>query len=224
MEHRKGIKVRVIAVALRSEKPAYRCLFCCKEKLHISEGVSDFYDDNFNFNYGTVHILCSLPTECETPSHVAVTTAENISKESRHAVFLEVKNQRVENVSLHYNFTICISTMFDYNNVLQLVQSLEMFKLLEVDKVVIYKTSCTPEIQRILNYYINEGLVEVIPWMLSRYVTPSQGWLPEHGPGDIHYYGQIPALNDCVYRYMYQTRYVSLQDIDELILPQSVDR
>lgn len=68
------------------------------------------------------------------------------------------------------------------------------------------------------------GLVEEIPWSLSRFLNVSQGWLPEHGPGDLHYFGQIPALNDCVYRYMYRSRYVALQDIDELILPQSVNR
>lgn len=68
------------------------------------------------------------------------------------------------------------------------------------------------------------GLVEVIPWSLSTYVNVSRGWLPEHGPGELHYFGQIPALNDCLYRYMYQSRYVALHDIDELILPQQVIR
>lgn len=68
------------------------------------------------------------------------------------------------------------------------------------------------------------GLVEVIPWSLSRFLNVSRGWLPLHGPGDLHYFGQIPALNDCVYRYMYQSRYVALHDMDELILTQSVKR
>lgn len=43
-------------------------------------------------------------------------------------------------------------------------------------------------------------------------------------PADIHYFGQVPVLNDFLYRYMYQSRYVSLHDPDELILPQSVNR
>lgn len=64
----------------------------------------------------------------------------------------------------------------------------------------------------------------MIPWSLSQFLNVSHGWLPEHGPGEIHYYGQIPALHDCVYRYMYQSQYLALQDVDELILPQSVSR
>lgn len=68
-----------------------------------------------------------------------------------------------------------------------------------------------------------EGLVEVIPWSLSKYLNVSRRAYPAQSPGDIHYFGQIPALNDCLYRYMYRSKYVALHDFDELILPQSVD-
>ena len=71
---------------------------------------------------------------------------------------------------------------------------------------------------------VSSGLVEVIPWTISKHLNVSHSWQPARSPGDIQYYGQIPALTDCLYRYMYQSKYVSLQDIDELILPQSVDR
>lgn len=222
MEHRRRRQVRVIAVMLRSETPAYRCLLCCNDKRHVSEGVGDAINDHFDFDYGTVHIMCPLPSGCDTPSHVAVTTAAAKSEDSQE-VFLKIKNQKAESVSFAYNFTVCISTMFDFTNVLQLVQSLEMMRILGVNKVAIYKTSCSPETQRVLDYYTKTGFVDLIPWTISRHINPSHGWLPSHGPGDIHYYGQIPALNDCLYRYMYQSRYVSLQDLDELLLPQSVD-
>ena len=69
-----------------------------------------------------------------------------------------------------------------------------------------------------------QGLVEVIPWSMPSVLNVSTGWQPEDSPGQMHYYGQIPALNDCVYRNMYQTQYIALHDIDELILPQQVDR
>ncbi|XP_073349034.1 uncharacterized protein [Pagrus major] len=225
-EHRTGKKeVRIIAVVLRSETVAYRCLLCCSEKLHISEGVSNVHVDHFGFAYGTADIMCPLPSGCESPSHISVTSAADSEGdiEKPDKVYLEVRNDKTESDSFHYNFTVCLSTMFDFNNVLQLVQSLETLLLLGVDRVVVYKTSSSPETQRILDYYTHKGLVEVIPWSLSRYLNVSRGWLPEHGPGEIHYLGQIPVLHDCLYRYMYQSRYMALHDIDELILPQSVD-
>uniref|UniRef100_A0A3B4TIX3 Glycosyltransferase family 92 protein n=1 Tax=Seriola dumerili TaxID=41447 RepID=A0A3B4TIX3_SERDU len=156
---------------------------------------------------------------CQDQLHIS----EANSEDKRDQEFLEVKNQEAKTDSFPYTFTVCISTMFEYTNVLQLVQSLEMLQLLGVNRVVIYKTSCSPKIQRILDYYTRKGLVEVIPWSVSRFVNVSRGWLPEHGPGDLHYFGQIPALCDCTYRYMYESKYVALQDIDELILPQSVN-
>ncbi|XP_053176265.1 uncharacterized protein LOC128359976 [Scomber japonicus] len=222
MEHRKQRQVRVISVVLRSEDQNYHCSMCCNEKLYFSKGVGDIHSDHFDFSYGTADIMCPLPEGCETPSHIAVT--DNAPRSDLHKpVYLEVKNQNHKSDALPYNFTVCISTMFNFTNVLQLVQSLEMMQLLGVDRVAIYKSDCSPETQRVLDYYTKKGLVEVIPWTISNHLKPSRGWLPMHGPGDIHYLGQIPALTDCVYRYMYQSRYVSLQDTDELILPQSVN-
>ncbi|XP_028275145.1 uncharacterized protein LOC114444619 [Parambassis ranga] len=189
--------------------------------------------DHFGFAYGTADIMCPVPSGCEAPSRITVTSAAGSSDgtEAPQATFsepqvdrefLEVKNQNVKSDAFPYNFTICLSTMFDFTNVLQFVQSLEMMQLLGVDRVVVYKTSCSPETQRILDYYTHKGLVEVIPWSLSRYLNVSRSFVPSLGPGDLHYFGQIAALNDCLYRYMYRSRYVALQDMDELILPQSV--
>ncbi|XP_040902000.1 uncharacterized protein si:zfos-464b6.2 [Toxotes jaculatrix] len=223
-EHRRGNKeVRVIAVVQRSEAVDYHCLLCCQDQLHISNGVCSIHTNHFDFAYGTADIMCPLPSACETVSHITVISAAAKPEDKLDKEFIEVKNQKPESDSFPHNFTICLSTMFDFTNALQLVQGLEMLQLLGVDRVVIYKTSCSPEVQLILDYYTHKGLVEVISWPVSRFLKVSRGWLPEVDPGDIHYFGQIPALNDCVYRYMYLSKYVALHDIDELILPQSVD-
>ena len=39
----------------------------------------------------------------------------------------------------------------------------------------------------------------------------------------LHYFGQVISISDCVYRAMYRTRYLSSQDIDELIVPMKAD-
>ena len=36
----------------------------------------------------------------------------------------------------------------------------------------------------------------------------------------VHYYGQIAAENDCLYRYMYKTEYAAFIDLDEFIIPR----
>ncbi|XP_041849967.1 uncharacterized protein LOC121645542 [Melanotaenia boesemani] len=214
LEHRtKEKEVRVISVVLRSQAVAYICILLCQGLRNISEGVSHIHSDHFGFPYGTADIMCPLPLGCQTPSHIAVTTV--VPEDEDKLEFLEIQNQNPKSDSFPYNFTVCLSTMFDFTNVLQ---------LLGVDKVVVYKTNCSAETQLILDYYTHKGLLEVIPWSLSRFLKVSRGWLPKHDPGELHYFGQIPALTDCLYRYMYRSKYVAMQDIDELILPQSVNR
>ncbi|XP_029028365.3 uncharacterized protein LOC114868716 [Betta splendens] len=220
-EHRTGRKeVRIIAVVLRREAVKYHCLLQCQGQLQQVRGSSSVHADHFDFEYGTADIMCPLPAACQTASRVAVLSAAAKSEDSM--TFLEVKNQRKSD-SFAHNFTVCFSVMFEFTNVLQLVQSLEMLRLLGVSRVVVYVSSCSRQTWALLNHYTQTGLVEVIPWSWSRYLNVSRGFIPSQHPGDIHYFGQIPALNDCVYRYMYQSRYVALQDVDELILPQTVD-
>ncbi|XP_015249956.1 PREDICTED: uncharacterized protein LOC107097346 [Cyprinodon variegatus] len=219
LEHRTAEKeVRVIAITPRSEQAVFNCHLDCQRQLYVSKGVIKLNKDFFGYLYGTADVMCPLPPGCETPVHVAITL--NGSKGEDHD-FLEVKNQKAETESLPYNFTVCFPVMFEFTNVLQLVQSLEMLQLLGVNKAVIYKTSCSLEIQRVLDYYTSTGFVEVVPWSLSKYLNVSRGFMSHKDPGDIHYFGQMPALSDCLYRYMYQSRYMAFQDPDELILPQS---
>ncbi|XP_037829787.1 uncharacterized protein LOC108244660 isoform X2 [Kryptolebias marmoratus] len=219
------LKVSVIAIVLRSENVSFHCHLRCQDQLHVSNGVKNTLKHHFNFPYGTAAIMCPLPPGCETPTHVAVTSATTKPEgfiASDHQ-FLEVKNQKELTGPFLYNFTVCFSTMFDFTNVLQLVQSLEMLQLLGVNRVVVYKTNCSADTQRVLDYYTTTGLVEVIPWSLSNYLNVSRGFISSKEPADLHYFGQISALNDFLYRYMYKSRYVALHDPDELILPQSVD-
>ncbi|CAG6008499.1 unnamed protein product [Menidia menidia] len=192
--------VRVISVALRGQPAAYRCLLCCGEELRASEASLHIHS-HFHYPYGTGDITCPVPEGCQAPSHVAVTTPDAPESDgaSPQGFFFFLRSQ-------------------------WLVQSLEMLQLLGVDRVVVYNSSCSPQTQKVLEYYTKKGLMEVIPWTVSDHLNVSHGWMPSLDPGDLHYFGQIAALNDCLYRYMYRSKYTSLHDVDELILPQAVPR
>ncbi|XP_058244492.1 uncharacterized protein LOC131352405 isoform X2 [Hemibagrus wyckioides] len=225
IEHRQKVKmIRTIAIVLRSENAEYNCLLCCNGRtLPVSANYS-IHSDHFGFEYGTADITCQIPEMCPTPTHVAITSRspkEDGSLQDIHA-FQPIRNQQKQEV-FPYEFTVCISTMFDYVNILMLVQAMEMFKILGVQRVAIYKTSCHPVTQKVLNYYVRQNFVEIIPWRVSSYINVSRGWKKSVSPGELHYFGQIAALNDCVYRYMYQSHYVALQDLDEFILPLNLD-
>lgn len=88
-----------------------------------------------------------------------------------------------------------------------------------MNRVVIYNTSCGSELDRLLQSYVHEGFLEVVPWPIDKHLKPSSGWLFSHDEGDVHYFGQIVTLNECIYRSMDRSRYVLLNDLDEIIMP-----
>ncbi|ROL48418.1 Tripartite motif-containing protein 35 [Anabarilius grahami] len=217
MDYRFGEKqIKTIAIIRRVEQVEYSCVMCCEGRNVTSPAEYTIHSDHFGFEYGTATITCHINSPCLIPTHVAITAREHISESITS--FLPVRNRDVPAV-FPYEFTICISVMYDYNNVLNLVESMEMFRLLGAQRVVIYKTSCDSDTQKVLDYYVKRGFVEIIPWTIKEHINVSSGWRKDLSPGQLHYYGQIPALNDCIYRYMYQSHYVALHDMAELILP-----
>ncbi|KAI7802389.1 uncharacterized protein si:zfos-464b6.2 isoform X2 [Triplophysa rosa] len=218
VEHRATKEIKSIAIMQRHEPVTYYCVMCCDGVNISTQAKYSIHSDHYNFDYGTADIMCKFSHTCSAPTHVAI-TANNLAESITS--FQTIEN-RVIPKSLRLNFTVCISVMFDYNKVLDLIEAMEMFTLLGVQKVVIYKTSCDSATQKVLDYYVKSGFLELIPWTVEKHIKVSMGWQKEISPGELHYHGQIPALNDCVFRYMYQSRYVALQDIDELILPLNV--
>ncbi|KAI4884533.1 hypothetical protein NFI96_005073 [Prochilodus magdalenae] len=222
LEHRLERKmIRTVAIVLRDEQVEYYCVLCCEGRNISVPATYEIHSDHFDFEYGTANITCPVPETCTTPAYVAITyrTHEGDGSLWNIQSFQPVRNQQPRTENFPYTFTVCISVMYEYSNVLGLVQAMEMFKILGVQKVAIYKTSCEPDIQKILDYYVRQGFVDIIPWTVTSYINVSRGWQKSDSPGELHYYGQIAALNDCLYRYMYESRYLALQDLDEFILP-----
>ncbi|XP_052386743.1 uncharacterized protein LOC127933795 isoform X2 [Carassius gibelio] len=216
LDHRLREKqIKSIAIVLRHEPATYSCVMCCDGRIVTSNAQCSIHSDHFNYDYGAATITCPISSRCLTPTHVAI-TAGGVS--GRVTSFQSVRNRDVP-TTFPYDFTVCHCVMYDYKNVLMLVESIEMSRLLGAQRVVIYKTNCDSDTQKVLDYYEKSGFVEIIPWTIKNHINVSKGWKIDIAPGQLQYYGQIPALNDCVFRYMYQTRYLALQDMDEFILP-----
>ncbi|XP_063000720.1 glycosyltransferase family 92 protein F13G3.3-like [Elgaria multicarinata webbii] len=210
---------RVIGIVPHEEVKEHYCWFCCQaaDKVYISKAVIDVHADHFGFPYATADLICMEPRNCE-PRSVSLNSVPY--GDGSRLLRFEIKNRKLESSSVE--FTVCISTMFgDYNNILQFIQSMEMYKLLGARRVVIYKNSCSPLMEKVLEFYVAEGTVEIVPWPITSYLSVSTEWKwdPKGNGTQIGYYGQIAALNDCVYRNMYRSRYVLLNDVDEIILP-----
>ncbi|KAM6954454.1 uncharacterized protein FYW47_013417 [Aplochiton taeniatus] len=219
-EHRLDEKTRIVSIMKRDENKALYCIYFCPGQFcAISPAEVEMHSDHFGFPFVTTDILCKRPPPtCDRGTHVTVSTHEDF-RHNRKQLFLPIQNQEKKE-TFPYNFTVCVSNLFGgYNNVLQFVQTMELYKLLGVQRVTIYNTSCGPDLERVLLHYRDEGTLEVVQWPIDKFLIPSKGWNYAEHKGDIHYYGQLTTLNDCIYRNMYRTKYLLLNDIDEIIMP-----
>ncbi|KAK9970657.1 hypothetical protein ABG768_026583 [Culter alburnus] len=216
IDHRLDGVIRVISIIKRNNLQPLYCVYC--NTVHDCKTVQadvQIHSDHFGFPFHVSDVICE-GKHMENATHVLISTKDS---DNNNTEYLPIKN-RVSTNTFKFDFTVCISNLFgEYNNVLQFAQTMEMYKLLGVQHVVIYKTSCGPDLEKLLKHYETEGILEIVSWPIDKFLNPSLGWNFQEHKGDIHYYGQLVTLNECIYRHMYQSRYVLLNDIDEIIMP-----
>ncbi|XP_051759913.1 beta-1,4-galactosyltransferase galt-1-like isoform X2 [Ctenopharyngodon idella] len=216
IDHRLGGVIRVISIIKRNNLQPLYCVYCIT--VHDCKTVQadvQIHSDHFGFPFHVSDVICE-GKHMQNATHVLISTKDS---DNNNMEYLPIKN-RVSTNTFKFDFTICISNLFGkYNNVLQFAQTMEMYKLLGVQHVVIYNTSCGPDLEKLLKHYETEGILEIVSWPIDKFLNPSPGWNFQEHKGDLHYYGQLVTLNECIYRHMYQSRYVLLNDIDEIIMP-----
>ncbi|XP_073398776.1 glycosyltransferase family 92 protein C33H5.2-like [Dendrobates tinctorius] len=213
---RESSLIRILAIVHHTVNNFF-CLFYCKQfgYVHVMAEI-DIVQDNFGFPYETASLLCRIPPDCDF-NYISV--YPNRTKDISQIPVFEISKDPMGPFSA--NFTVCISALYGkYDYALQMIQAIEMYKLLGASRVTIYNTSCGDNVDKVMRHYIQEGVLEVIPWPIDKYLKTSKKWEYVKGlDSEIGYYGQIASLNDCMYRNMFKSEYVLLNDIDEIIIP-----
>jgi len=113
------------------------------------------------------------------------------------------------NAEYAVNFSVCAAPIFgNFDDVSDLVEFVEVNRVLGAQKFQFYLESVGPRVAPCLREYARRGIVDIQPW------TP-----PSDIAHIIHYHGQILAINECLYRMMYRTKYLVIQDLDEFVVP-----
>ena len=177
---------------------------CIQYRRHVHGGyifVSLFY------RYSAAYFLCPLSGLAE-PFAVSV-MVENTTRCTVHT--LPVINTFHPKPS-ERNFSICLAPLnCNYSRVYELIEWIELNLLMGVQYFTLYKYSIAENIQHVLTYYSKRGLVEVLPWNIPISVRE---------PEEIHYFAQLAALNDCLYRNRHKTKLLAIIDLDEFIIPR----
>ncbi|XP_067658980.1 uncharacterized protein [Haliotis asinina] len=108
------------------------------------------------------------------------------------------------------NLTRCYPAVHGpFTDVNTLVTALETNRYFGTDKFIFYNYSVPDQINKVLLQYEREGIVEMRSWRLP------------FPPEEIHYWGQMATIHDCVFSQLGVAKYVLLADIDEIIVPKN---
>lgn len=120
---------------------------------------------------------------------------------------------------LQRDFTVCVTPLnYQYSKAYELVEMIELNRILGANHFVFYNYSTDYNVDKVLEYYKKLGIVDVLKWNLPMKVDT---WPKRRDqPVEIHYFAQLAALNDCLYRNMYVSKFVVFEDLDEFIIPQ----
>jgi len=164
-------------------------------------------------------LACQLPKSHwgEAPASVSVV---------EHQCDNATNNLRViynKHEGVKHKFAVCVKGLDfpDDDLSVRLVEWLELLNTLGAHKIFLYNLEVHPNVTKVVDYYVKQGLVDLTPLSLP-------GYQPNL-PGLQHMYlksktnnkrqNELIPYNDCLYRNMYRYEYIALLDIDEIIMP-----
>ena len=124
--------------------------------------------------------------------------------------------QEITNHGYRHNFTVCLSPFNNhYSDSRQLIEWIEMNRIFGATYFTFYSFSMSPSVHAVLNYYRDISIADVLQWNIN---IVDESLLVDDRI--LHYYGQLAAINDCVYRNKRVSKYVVIIDVDEFIVPR----
>lgn len=192
--------IKVLAINGNTFLPKFYCeVTYSGDAVVTTRGKIWMLPDHHEKIYKTVFLYCPLPDD-NIPVYVSIIPITDPVRLHRLPVMHHPKQLR--------NFTVCLSPLFfNYSIEYELVQWFEINRLMGAGLFLVYNFTTVGRTDEILTHYEREGWIKVIQWHPPVY-------------SDLHYYGQLAMMNDCLFRSYKISKYMVNIDIDELIIPR----
>ena len=211
--------VRVMALLRRQTLSDLHCHFRnASDDIVTSPGELYEMCENHRKLMGGWMVSCELPEVLRdhTPCSVMVSTLPTFSQRTPPQLYVELPlfdTRSAHSASAVQSFGVCVPPLFGNITPSQLVEFVEMTRLLGARHFVFYNHSSprfalSSELSLALRFYQHLGVATTIPWRLPT------------SDRDVWYKGQLLAINDCLYRTMHALRFVAFNDLDEFIVPR----
>jgi len=217
--------VRVIAATKTKKSDKVLCKLYYgddnnKHSVLVQAGINAIRE-NWNLNYSAAFVTCSLVNRTNNhhlkcPHTVSIVHPMDREPPSNYVPVHYYKtgikshsNSDGSSVLDPESIGVCVKPLhFTYNKSLELLQFIELNRILGVSKFTLYNDTISEEVSCLLSHYINQGIVTILPWKLDMISQK-----------EIRTEGLFAALNDCLYRNMKSVQYLIMMDLDELIIP-----
>lgn len=121
--------------------------------------------ENWNLLYSAAFVLCPLPDFPSSDPLVRVAVATTKLKSTDYSTSMPV--QDLEGRSKIGEMSVCVKPLhYEFNRAVWLVEFVEMYRLLGADRFIFYNHTVGPDVEVVLQQYMKEGTVEVLPWSL----------------------------------------------------------
>lgn len=215
--------VRMIALNSARERQHYCLLWYenATRDLVVMPASLHVLPENHNKRYSAAYIHCFLPDSHLDPYAVSVThndcRSQDVDVQEPTSVLLVHSPKRITR-----NFTLCVTPLnFKYSRAYELVEMIELNRLLGADRFTFYVNSVGPNVEKILRWYSDRGIVDLVKWELPIIVDH---WPPSTAKPEVHYFAQVASHNDCLNRQRGASRYAVYEDLDEFIIPKKHTR
>ncbi|XP_015511370.1 uncharacterized protein [Neodiprion pinetum] len=183
--------------------------------------------ENWNLKYSATFVICPLPktppetAEGPVPNAVpnSVSVVSRLKAPPAHRILIQ--NRPSDRPNKKEPLAVCVKPLhFEFNRVMQLIEFVELHLLLGATHVTLYNDTLGQEAGCVIRDYESRSapgsdypLVTLLPWHHLDMISQLE----------IRTEGLFAALNDCLYRSMYQFEYVAFLDLDEYIIPRHND-
>ena len=132
-------------------------------------------------------------TRCEAPTNL-----------------LKVENDQVNYKGPRHHITACIGQIYNgFDDVNQLVEMIEVNRILGVDLVVLYNHTSSALLDPYIHSFQQDAVLDFYDWYHPLAEKAGNGF----------FFGNFILRNDCLYRYMYRSDYIIMIDLDEVVVP-----
>ncbi|XP_060567206.1 uncharacterized protein LOC132725994 [Ruditapes philippinarum] len=215
-------KIVIIGIKAMSIKPYYCQIWYQNQtqqkmemKIKRAEIITVPEGHGLRYTPALFQCLLSTSTGYEFPTHVSM--VQEKCRKPEHLLELRIVNtEYVQHRNSHRMFTVCLSPLnFRFNRDYEIIEWIELNRILGAEQFIVYNYSSGSDVQTVLEYYSKRGIIKVVPWNLPVKVDT----LPRSNKPEIHYFGQVAALHDCLYRNKGISEFIVNLDLDEFIIP-----